>query len=175
MLLHTQSSLNPNDASATTPTVHSLEPTASTSSIISLSNNHLRESGPPNDVAYNLQRLRIDIVNWQYSWGPENLWDLEFNNQLSVSRENGQDAVDAFFRNCEAHTMEGREILRDLKLVASVSCNSTYDEIRDLFIQGFEMAIAVTSEVKFFEVKLDEYAPATPMSKLSDIRRYSCM
>ena len=71
--------------------------------------------------------------------------------------------------------MEGREILRDLKLVALVSCNSTYDEIRDLFIQGFEMAIAVTSEVKFFEVKLDEYAPATPMSKLSDIRRYSCM
>jgi hypothetical protein len=71
--------------------------------------------------------------------------------------------------------MEGREILRDLKFVASVSCNSTYNEIRDLFIQGFEMAIAVTSEVKFFEVKLDEYAPATPMSKLSDIRCYSCM
>jgi hypothetical protein len=33
----------------------------------------------------------------------------------------------------------------------------------------------VASEVKFFEVKLDEYAPATPMTRLSDIRHYSGM
>ena len=101
----------------------------------------------------------------QYDWGPKNPWDLEFNTQLSIVRDDGQRAVDTFFRNCETHTIEGREILRDLKFVASVSCNSTHDEIRDLFIQGFEMAIAVTSEVKFFEVKLDEYAPVTSTSK----------
>jgi hypothetical protein len=142
---------------------------------MSFSNDHPHEPGPPNDIAYNLQRLRINIVNWQYDWGPENLWDLEFNSQLSVVQEDGQDAVDKFFRNCESHAMEGREILRDLKFAASASCNCTHDEIRDIFIQGFEMAVAVTSEVKYFEVKLHEYAPATPMSKLSDIRRYSCV
>ena len=58
---------------------------------------------------------------------------------------------------------------------AAVSCNSTPDEIRDLFLQGFDMVTAVTSEVKFFEVKLDEYAPSVPMTKVSDVRYYSGM
>jgi hypothetical protein len=71
--------------------------------------------------------------------------------------------------------MQGRDILKDLKFVASVSCNSTPDEVRDLFLQGYDMAIGVVSEVKFFKVKLDEYAPAIPTTKLSDIRHYSGM
>lgn len=71
--------------------------------------------------------------------------------------------------------MQGRDILKDLKFVASVSGNSMPDEIRDLFLQGYDMVIGVASEVKFFEVKLDEYAPATPMTKLSDICHYSGM
>jgi hypothetical protein len=69
--------------------------------------------------------------------------------------------------------MQGRDILKDLKFVASVSCNSTPDEVRDLFLQGYDMAIGVVSEVKFFKVKL--YAPAIPTTKLSDIRHYSGM
>jgi hypothetical protein len=43
----------------------------------------------------------------------------------------------------------------------------------DLFDQGFELAVVLTSEVKFFEVKLDEFAPAAPLSSLSDVRKYS--
>ena len=49
----------------------------------------------------------------------------------------------------------------------------TPHEIRDLFLQGYEMVVAVTSEVKFVEVKLDEYAPAVPLIKLSNVRSYS--
>lgn len=46
-------------------------------------------------------------------------------------------------------------------------------EITDLFMQGYDLVLAITSEVKFFEVKLDEYAPAVPMTKISDVRSYS--
>jgi hypothetical protein len=80
-----------------------------------------------------------------------------------------------FFHNCETHAMQGMDVLKGLKFVAPVPCNSTPDEVRDLFLQGYDMVIGVASEVKFFEVKLDEYAPAIPMTKLSDIRHYSGM
>ncbi|KAI6101305.1 hypothetical protein F5141DRAFT_1066044 [Pisolithus sp. B1] len=39
----------------------------------------------------------------------------------------------------------------------------------------FDLLGAVLAEVKFFEVKLDEYAPAVPYSKVSDARYYSGM
>jgi hypothetical protein len=32
----------------------------------------------------------------------------------------------------------------------------------DLFVQGFDTAVDITPEVKFFEVKLDESSPAVP-------------
>jgi len=45
--------------------------------------------------------------------------------------------------------MQGRDILKDLKFVPLVSGNSMPDEIRDLFLQGYDMVIGVASEVKF--------------------------
>ncbi|KAI6021071.1 hypothetical protein EDC04DRAFT_2607345 [Pisolithus marmoratus] len=39
----------------------------------------------------------------------------------------------------------------------------------------FDLLEVVLLEVKFFEVKLDEYAPAVPYSKVSDARYYSGM
>jgi len=140
---------------------------------------HSTEPVPLNmqgDIASNIRALRIKIVNWSYSWGPESLWEKRFNDEVRLARDRGgHRAVDHFFLEFEQHTNEGREIMYDLKFVAAVSCNSTHDEIRDLFLQGFEMVTAVTSEVKFFEVKLDEYAPSVPMTKVSDVRYYSGM
>jgi hypothetical protein len=40
--------------------------------------------------------------------------------------------------------------------LGEVSCNDTPDEIRDLFIQGYNMEVAIALQVKFFEVKLHE-------------------
>jgi len=130
------------------------------------------------DIANNIRALRIEIVNWAYSWGPENLWEKRFNDELHSAREHGgQPTVDHFFTECERHVREGRrrEILYNLKFIAAVSCDSTHDEIRDLFLQGYDMVLAVASEVKFFEVKLDEFAPSVSMTKQSDIRYYSGM
>ena len=81
--------------------------------------------------------------------------------------------MDRFFRACEEHVVAGWEILKDLKFVAAVSCNSTHDEIRDLFLQGYEMVIATALEVKFFDMKLHQYVPVISTTKISDIRMYS--
>jgi hypothetical protein len=113
------------------------------------------------------------VTNWEYGWGPETIWETTFNDQLRAAMDAGQAEIDIFIDKCDAHAHKGRRILRDLKYVADISCNNTPDEIRDLFLQGYGMAIAVASEVKFFEVKLDQYAPAVPSSSLTDIRNYS--
>jgi len=81
--------------------------------------------------------------------------------------------MDKFFCACEEHVVAGWEILKDLKFVASASCDSTHEEIRDLFLQGYEMVIATALEVKFFDMKLQQYAPTISTAKISDICMYS--
>jgi hypothetical protein len=129
--------------------------------------------GPPDDIAYNMRMARIKCVNWQYGWGSETQWESEFSAQLGIAQDQGQEGVDKFFRACEEHVVAGWEILKDLKFVASASCNSTHDEMRDLFLQGYEMVIATALEVKFFDMKLHQYAPAISSMKISDVRMYS--
>ena len=129
----------------------------------------------PSDLAFNIRSLHLDVTNWQYGWAPESAWDKIFHDQLDEALERGQAGINEFFEYCELHVQRGRDILRDLKFAANVSCNNTPDEIRDLFLQGYDMVISVASEVKFFDVKLDEFAAAVSSSKLTDIRDYTGM
>ena len=117
--------------------------------------------------------LRLAVVNWTFDWGAENLWDRRFNHELATARNQGCHAINTFFEKCDQHAKEGRDILRDLKFAAELQVDSTFDEIRDLFLQGYDMVLSVASEVKFFEVKLDEYCPAVPSTQCSDIRHYA--
>jgi hypothetical protein len=107
--------------------------------------------GPPDDLTYHIQKLRIDFVNWRVDWGEMN-WETEFDKQLHAAQKS--DTVHDFVDGTKQKIREGRDLLYDLKFLGEVSCNNTHDEIRDLFLQGYDMAIAITSQVKFFEVKL---------------------
>jgi len=107
--------------------------------------------GPPDDLTYHIQKLRINFVNWRVDWGEMN-WETEFDEQLRVAQKS--DTVHDFIDGTKQKIREGRDLLYDLKFLGEVSCNNTHDEIRDLFLQGYDMAIAITSQVKFFEVKL---------------------
>jgi hypothetical protein len=117
--------------------------------------------------------VRIKCVNWQYGWGSETQWESEFNAQLSIAHEEGQESVDDFFCACKTHVLEGWEFLKDLKFAASMLCNSTHDEIQDLFLQGCEMVIAMALEIKIFDMKLHQYAPAMSTATISNICMYS--
>lgn len=79
--------------------------------------------------------------------------------------------MDDFFSLCDTHVQAGREILHDLRDLANANCRSGKVR-RDRFIQLYDMLETVLPEVKFFEVKLDEYAPSIPNSRLSSVRYY---
>lgn len=135
------------------------------------SDNH--DSG--DSLTSNIRQARLNYMNWDWCWGPESQWEKEFNVQLQGARQKGQPYIDDFFRLCQAHANDGRMLLEDLKQAAEMDCDGSPEVIRDLFFQGFDLTVAITSQVKFFEVKVDQYAPAVPMTKLTEINYYSGM
>src|SRR5882724_10160597 len=76
--------------------------------------------------------------------------------------QESQVAVDELFIQLAEHTCQGSNILTEVKFAGSGRCDEEYGVLMDLFIQGFDLVVGLTSEVKFFEVKLDEFAPESP-------------
>ncbi|KAF7967192.1 hypothetical protein HWV62_35592 [Athelia sp. TMB] len=126
--------------------------------------------GPMDDVAYHIRRLRVDHANWTQQMGAESIWDSSFTAQLLKASKDGKQ--DHFFRGILKHITAGRALLAQLKALGEAGLNSTPDEIRDLFMQGFDLITSTMAEVKFFELKLDQYAPIVPSSTISQIRFY---
>lgn len=42
----------------------------------------------------------------------------------------------------------------------------------DLYEQVFDLLTSLLTELRFFEVKLDDYAPISPLSQISEARYY---
>lgn len=61
-------------------------------------------------------------------------------------------------------------ILCDLQLLAHHPPNKGPKQVRGAYIQIYDLLSAALTEVVFFELKLDEYAPAVPFSRLSEVR-----
>ncbi|KAG1777173.1 hypothetical protein EV702DRAFT_970129, partial [Suillus placidus] len=116
---------------------------------------------------------RIAISDWQFNWGPENTWEKQFNDRLRAQQERNSTfcSVDMFFGICDDHVQSGWEILGDLRKITAGYCRNGR-VMKDKFFQIYDMLAIVLLEVKFFEVKLDEYAPSIPTSRLSSVRYY---
>ncbi|KAG2342579.1 hypothetical protein BDR05DRAFT_948930 [Suillus weaverae] len=120
-----------------------------------------------------VEDVHIAICDWQFNWGPENTWEKQFNNCLCAQQEHNSTfrLVDTFLSICDDHVQSGQEILRDLRKITASYCRNGR-VMKDKFIQIYDMLTIILSELKFFEVKLDEYAPSIPTSRLSSICYY---
>ena len=69
----------------------------------------------------------------------------------------------------------GHCFIRALRQLVQELCHGRgpRDKLCDIFLQAFDLLVTVVSKVKFFEVKLHEYAPSNPLSKCSDVRMYA--
>ncbi|KAI5999531.1 hypothetical protein EDD15DRAFT_2150986, partial [Pisolithus albus] len=120
-----------------------------------------------------LLELRLSIDEWKSDWGPESGWLKKFDESLRKAREKGLASTDRFFKECEIHACDGRHFLHLLRRVASTTRSQQGGRQLDTCLQIFDLLEVVLAEVKFFEIKVDEYAPAVPYSKVSDARYYS--
>ena len=119
-----------------------------------------------------IRNLRLQYTNWTYNLGPRNLWETWFNAILDNATCESQVAVDEPLVELAEHAHQGRDILTEIKYAGSGRCNEEYGVLMDLFVQGFELVVGLMSEIKFFEVKLDKYAPATAFKSLLDVHKY---
>ncbi|KAI5982016.1 hypothetical protein EDD15DRAFT_2378550 [Pisolithus albus] len=120
-----------------------------------------------------LPDLHLSIDAWKSDWGPESAWLKKFDESLCKAREKGLASTDRFFKECKVHACEGRCFIHFLRKTSSTTRGMQRERQLDTFLQIFDLLEVVLAEVKFFEVKLDEYAPAVPYSKVSDARYYS--
>lgn len=112
-------------------------------------------------VAFRLRHIRERNLNWGWNYGPENMWEAEFQLRLGEAQQKGDDAILKFLTSIVSHARKGRYILKALRLVGKGTCDGEYGTMVDLFLQGMALAIEITSEVKFFEVKIEELVAET--------------
>jgi hypothetical protein len=121
-----------------------------------------------------LPDLRLTVDEWRRTeWDPEGDWDRNFH--LALRRAQGSRATTEFFSECESHAQGGRRIIKALRSAAGDlgSGRQPRVQLRDKCLQIVDLLMLVLSEVKFFEVKLHEYAPSLPLSQVSDLRMYT--
>ncbi|KAH7923677.1 hypothetical protein BV22DRAFT_1130495 [Leucogyrophana mollusca] len=129
------------------------------------------DAGPPPT----LPSLRLRIDEWRMEWGPEGAWSKVFYECLQRARDHSTRATNKFFVDCEEHVCEGRRILSALRRIIHSPTRGGRTHVEDHYIQVYDISLAVVSELRFFEVKLDEYAPSVPSTRISDVRHYSAL
>ncbi|KAI5996961.1 hypothetical protein EDD15DRAFT_2163025, partial [Pisolithus albus] len=119
-----------------------------------------------------LEKVRQLIADWQSEWGTESTWPKKFHEQLQVAQGRGRLASEAFFSQCEAHIEGGRWLLWLLRSITRKGFRGTGFKVVDSYEQVFDLLTSLLTELRFFEVKLDEYAPISPLSRISEARYY---
>ncbi|KAI5983702.1 hypothetical protein EDD15DRAFT_2201862 [Pisolithus albus] len=119
-----------------------------------------------------LEKVRQLIADWKSEWGAESTWPKKFHEELKRAQGSGRLASDAFFSQCEAHVEGGRRLLCLLRSITRKGFRGTGYKVADSYEQVFDLLTSLLTELCFFEVKLDEYAPISPMSRVSEARYY---
>ncbi|KIK15664.1 hypothetical protein PISMIDRAFT_114772 [Pisolithus microcarpus 441] len=119
-----------------------------------------------------LEKMRQLIADWQSEWGAESTWLKKFYEQLKYTQGRGRHATDVFFSQCGAHVEDGRRLLWLLRSMTRKGFRGMSHRVADSYEQVFDLLTSLLIELRFFEVKLDEYAPISPLSRISESRYY---
>ncbi|KAI5988577.1 hypothetical protein EDD15DRAFT_2198942 [Pisolithus albus] len=122
-----------------------------------------------------LEKVRQLIADWHSEWGAESTWPKKFHEELKHVQGRGRLASEAFFSECEAHVEDGRRLLCLLRSITRKGFRGTGYKVVDSYEQVFDLLTSLLTELRFFEVKLDEYAPISPLSRISEARHYFTM
>ncbi|KAI5992522.1 hypothetical protein EDD15DRAFT_2197093 [Pisolithus albus] len=122
-----------------------------------------------------LEKVRQLIADWHSEWGAESTWPKKFHEELKHAQGRGRLTSEAFFSECEAHVEDGRRLLCLLRSIMRKGFRGTGYKVVDSYEQVFDLLTSLLTELRFFEVKLDEYAPISPLSQISEARHYFTM
>ncbi|KAG1842321.1 hypothetical protein C8R48DRAFT_679070 [Suillus tomentosus] len=99
-----------------------------------------------------LQTLEILVGQWRKEWVSEEMWNEAYDEALRRALSKGEHAV--FVEQCAQHASEGRSLLESIKDIVHTHCPCCREHLKYDTILLYDLLVSVTSEVKFFEVKL---------------------
>lgn len=120
----------------------------------------------------------MDIEEWAKGWGPECEWDSTAEDWVAniqkLPRQEAKEQLDDLFVDWRMHARDGRELLKRVKSLTLYldHTDRSPTELQALFLDGYNMVTTVLSEVKFFELKLDEFAPLQNRATACSTVRY---
>ncbi|EIW78049.1 hypothetical protein CONPUDRAFT_75784 [Coniophora puteana RWD-64-598 SS2] len=138
-----------------------------------LSPQHVANLATRTSHSSSVAAIRAEIQDWTLEWGSEKDWAVEFHRELRRAEAHPPDGVDSWVNFLDDHVRHGRDILVALK---NVNMKEVFEDplvVQDIFTQVLELTHHVLSEVVFISVKLDEYAPALPSSRISGARHFT--
>ncbi|KAG1871655.1 hypothetical protein F4604DRAFT_1681460 [Suillus subluteus] len=118
---------------------------------------------PPSDNSYgqfnhddSVLSMDNDVLQWQKDWGSESTtWNDVFDTELACSRTKGERAINIFLDEVAQRAMDGRSLLESIQEVVHTHRPYCRERLKYDAILLYDLLVAVISEVKFFEVKLD--------------------
>ncbi|KAI5994768.1 hypothetical protein EDD15DRAFT_2165721, partial [Pisolithus albus] len=119
-----------------------------------------------------LEKVRQLIADWKSEWGVESTWPKKFHEQLRRAQGDGRLVTDSFFSQCEVHVEEGRQLIWLLRSITRKGFRGAGYKVTDSYEQVFDLLTSILTELRFFEVKLDDYAPISPLSQISETCHY---
>ncbi|KAG1871385.1 hypothetical protein F4604DRAFT_1926119 [Suillus subluteus] len=88
-----------------------------------------------------LQTIQTTAGHWRKNWESEDTWNVMYEEVLTHAQAEGEQETTRFLDECAKHAWDGREQLK-------------YDTIL-----LYDLLVSITSQVKFFEVKVDSFCP----------------
>ena len=113
-----------------------------------------------NDLPCSCDSLTLEVIettvkHWQKEWAPEETWNEVYHESLTCALLKGERETTVFLDKCGTHAGVGRAILDDIREVVHTSCPCCRERLKYDMILLYDLLVCVTSEVKFFEVKVD--------------------
>ncbi|KAI6022827.1 hypothetical protein PISMIDRAFT_101056, partial [Pisolithus microcarpus 441] len=122
-----------------------------------------------------LKKVRQLIADWKSEWGVESTWPKKFHKQLKHAQGDSWLMTDSFFLQCKVHVEEGRQLIWLLRSITHKGFRGLGYKVMDSYEQVFGLLTSLLTELCFFEVKLDDYTPISPLSQISETHYYFTM
>jgi hypothetical protein len=92
---------------------------------------------------------------WQKEWASEETWNESYEETFACAQKKGERETTIFLDECGIHAFEGRVLLDCIRELVHTNCPYCRERLKYDIVLLYDLLVHVTSEVKFFEVKVD--------------------
>lgn len=106
-----------------------------------------------------LQTIQTMVGHWGKDWELEDTWNVTYEEVLAHAQANGEQETTRFLDDCAKHALEGRTLLDSIRDLVYTNCLCCREQLKYDTMLLHDLLVSITSQVKFFEVKVDSFCP----------------